>query len=631
MSSSFDFSPFGSSNSGGFFGSSGGGFSYDDDDDEDPSSIRARFEKNKDSVVFLIDCGEQMMKPGSDGKSAFQIVIELAKNVLQNKLIQGGKDEMGICFYNTQNAKNPNGFNGIYHAMELDEPEAKGVRELEKFIEKEHFDAVVGSGAEECEFHRALWTCSSVFTSRKNSKKAHQRIMLFTGNDRPNAARGAVRYRELKTKAIQKAKDLEDLGISLILNPINVDGTIFRVQSFFADILLVDDEDGLEKFDEQVAQTYEDLKSRCYKRIFHKRALASCPLTIGSNMKIGLKVYSTMRTATKRSPVQLDSRNNQRLTCVTKWFCNSTAANLEDFQIKSYYPYGSEKVYFAKDEMHEIKDFGPPGIKLMGFKSRDTLRWEQNTKPCLFIRPDEGQFKGSTTAFWALLEEMIRLRKIAIARVIYRKASVPRFAALYPVKEREDDTWEDKTGMYMIFLPYADDSRDLSIPAQPIADDSKLPGLISSMRTLVRSLKDEVDPSSYNNPLLQKHYSNLEAMALEKEDPAEVEDELVPDAEGFGSVEGDCKAIDNLLDSKVEEPEPKSKKRKGGTKSRGATKKAKAAVMEISEADFRNAAGSLNKLKVADLKNFCRAKDLSLGGRKADLVERVQKWLAENP
>lgn len=63
--------------------------------------MQARFEKNKDAVIFLIDAGEQMMKTGSDGKSAFHIVIELARNVMQNKLIQGGKDEMGVCFYNT--------------------------------------------------------------------------------------------------------------------------------------------------------------------------------------------------------------------------------------------------------------------------------------------------------------------------------------------------------------------------------------------------------------------------------------------------------------------------------------------------------------------------------------------------
>eukprot|EP00954_Amorphochlora_amoebiformis_P027120 1383440-Amorphochlora_amoeboformis.AAC.1 len=42
-----------------------------------------------------------MMKPGADGKSALGIVIDLLKTVVQGRLIQGGKDELGVCFYNT--------------------------------------------------------------------------------------------------------------------------------------------------------------------------------------------------------------------------------------------------------------------------------------------------------------------------------------------------------------------------------------------------------------------------------------------------------------------------------------------------------------------------------------------------
>jgi hypothetical protein len=34
---------------------------------------------------------------------------------------------------------------------------------------------------------------------------------------------------------------------------------------------------------------------------------------------------------------------------------------LEDHQIKKYYTYGGEKVFFTKDEMTTIKTFGQPG------------------------------------------------------------------------------------------------------------------------------------------------------------------------------------------------------------------------------------------------------------------------------
>jgi len=266
----------------------------------------------------------------------------------------------------------------------------------------------------------------------------------------------------------------------------------------------------------------------------------------------------------------------------------------------------------------------------MGFKPRSSLKWQHNTKPPLFIRPDEGQVKGSTTAFWALLEEMIALDKIAIARVIYRKCSVPRFAALLPVKEIEGDPWADKTGLYMITLPYADDSRELDIPPQPVADDAKLPGLIAATRKLVTALQtDGVDPDSYNNPQLQKHYANLEAMALEKEEPVEVEDDLMPDEEGFERVKKEIETVNEIVEE-VEEPAPVGKKRKAGGGRGGASKKAK---VEISDADYYTLYENdkLKKLTVPKLKDFCRAKGLPLSGKKSVILERVVKYMEDNP
>jgi len=42
--------------------------------------------------------------------------------------------------------------------------------------------------------------------------------------------------------------------------------------------------------------------------------------------------------------------------------CADTGAVLDEHQIKTYFPYGGERVFFTKDDMNQIKDFGPPGI-----------------------------------------------------------------------------------------------------------------------------------------------------------------------------------------------------------------------------------------------------------------------------
>ena len=41
------------------------------------------------------------MKAGPSGESAYQIVMKLLKKALKTKLIQGGRDEVGVLFYNT--------------------------------------------------------------------------------------------------------------------------------------------------------------------------------------------------------------------------------------------------------------------------------------------------------------------------------------------------------------------------------------------------------------------------------------------------------------------------------------------------------------------------------------------------
>lgn len=59
--------------------------------------------------------------------------------------------------------------------------------------------------------------------------------------------------------------------------------------------------------------------------------------------------------------VSLVCQTNTPLECVTQWICSDTAKILEDHQIKTYMPYGGEKVFFQKEEIKSLKDFGEPG------------------------------------------------------------------------------------------------------------------------------------------------------------------------------------------------------------------------------------------------------------------------------
>ena len=100
----------------------------------------------------------------------------------------------------------------------------------------------------------------------------------------------------------------------------------------------------------------------------------------------------------------------------------------------------------------------------MGFKPRTYLKVHHNIKHSYFIYPDEKRVTGSSQVIDALVKEMIKDDKIAIVRFIPRDNSVVRFCALLPQEEKvdEEDGFQTPPGFQCIFLPFADDIRDLN-------------------------------------------------------------------------------------------------------------------------------------------------------------------------
>lgn len=100
-----------------------------------------------------------------------------------------------------------------------------------------------------------------------------------------------------------------------------------------------------------------------------------------------------------------------------------------------------------------------PGIKLLGFKDRSELAFEDNVRHSLFIHPDEESFAGSRRTFTALLSSMVKKGKIGLVCALTRRNASPSFCALLPQAEGESDGWAEPSGFHLIPLPFADDIR----------------------------------------------------------------------------------------------------------------------------------------------------------------------------
>lgn len=132
---------------------------------------------------------------------------------------------------------------------------------------------------------------------------------------------------------------------------------------------------------------------------------------------------------------------------------------------------------------------------------------------------------------------MIEKDQIAIVKIVPRKTSSVRFAALLPqIESFDDDHFQTPPGFNLIFLPYADDMRK---PDQIKLENVNEPTLnqLGHAKLLINSLTANIECRNFENPAIQTFYSRLQAIALDEKKPEEVEDLLIPDEESLIRIE----------------------------------------------------------------------------------------------
>jgi len=333
-------------------------------------------------------------------------------------------------------------------------------------------------------------------------------------------------------------------------------------------------------------------------------------------------MYKLVQPAKKGAYLWLDSKTNQPTKSITKWVCADTGTLLMDSQIKYAYTYGGEKIIFDKEEVNAIKNFDMQGLRLMGFKPMDSLK-SYNIRTADFIYPDEFSIKGSTSAFAALLDRMLALKKIAICKITPRSEASPRFVALTPQAETfdADGTQNTPPGFHVVYLPYADDIRNLKLEATPKATTDQ----IDKAKKLVKTLRIKFDSRNFENPSLQKHYANLQAIALEREAVEEVPDYVIPDEAGMEKFADIIDAYREAVFPPDYEPiTSKTKKRKPEDGENPKKEKATPTNDEISSA-ARN--DGLKKFTVPQLKAWLSSQGVKVPSKwkKDELLQKVKE------
>lgn len=368
-------------------------------------------------------------------------------------------------------------------------------------------------------------------------------------------------------------------------------------------------------------------------------------MEIAPGLRISVKGYNVLhrQTPARTCYIWLDGDKPQIAAGETTRVAEDSTRTVEKNEIKKAYRFGGEYVYFTPEESKPLRDFGPPVIRIIGFKPRSFISAWASVKKSTFIFPSEEDYVGSTRVFTALWRKLLQDGKIGIAWCIVRANAQPMLAALVPSKKQTEDgsgTPYLPSGLWIYPLPFADDLRENKAPSDACQSSDELK---TRMRVVIQQLqlpKAMYNPTKYPNPALQWHYRILKALALEEEVPETAEDATEPKYKAISKRAGGY--LEEWSERLDEETQLVSGVRalkreadddgldRPAKQRKGSPDKAGGSSMTMAQLRTAVASGGIAKMTVAQLKDVAGVRGLSTSGRKMELVERIERWLEEN-
>ncbi|XP_061666878.1 X-ray repair cross-complementing protein 6 isoform X1 [Syngnathoides biaculeatus] len=578
----------------------------------------------RDCLIFLVDASKEMFIKGEDGElSNFDMSMQVVRNVYTRKIISSPGDLVALVFYGTKQSKDPTkSFKHVYVYHSLSELGAKRVQQVDALRgEKGALLAAETMGSDETSLCDALWCCANLYRDCK-LRLGHKTLLIFTCRDQPHGG-DSTKDRQARTQA----SDLRETGVVIELMHLKKAGG-FDVSLFFRDVVTPPEDESDLGLQIEPCEKLEDLQKRVRAKELRKRTIARLNLCLGEGVSVAVGMYSIAVTARKPNAIRLYRESNEPVRSKTRTFHTQTGSLLLPSEIKKAQVYGNKQIVMEREEVDAIKKFDDPGLFLIGFKAMENLKVHHHIRPAVFLYPEEGEVKGSSCLFSALLTKCIERNVFALCRCISRRNYPPRFVALVPQKEELDERKVQTTppGFNVIFLPFADDLRNLDPPQTLCASQTQ----VDKMREIVHKLRFKYRSEAFENPVLQQHYRNLEALALDMMAPDDTEDLIMPKVDQIdrrlGPLVQDFKDLVYPADYN---PDTKpGAKRKAADAGSTAEKKPK---VEVSEDEVRAhiLKGTLGKMTVPVLKEACKQFGIrTTGTKKQELMDALINQLA---
>jgi len=280
----------------------------------------------------------------------------------------------------------------------------------------------------------------------------------------------------------------------------------------------------------------------------------------------------------------------------------------------------------------DAKFSGHPAMVLLGFKPVSRIKPWYNIRHPYFLHPSDETIGGSVTLCAALIIAMQTRETAAIVRWVHKQTSQVRLAALLPQMEvLDDDLFQIKPpGFHMIPLPYREDIRQVSIVGtKPNVDEQIAREQVKCAMNVLREISvEEFKPELVDNPVIQKHYAGLEALAMNESRVQEPPDYLLPDLELMNSMQAKVVEWKDSVFSNKQSSSKVSRPRGSPSKDDSTPPKPKRRAQD-GPIDIPSLAkeGKLESLTVPKLKEWLALQRLTVSGNKSDLILRVKTKL----
>lgn len=354
-------------------------------------------------------------------------------------------------------------------------------------------------------------------------KKYLKRIFIFTD--------GNVKASKNKIKSLVKAMDENDVRINLICIGFNKkidleEGEILeedtdnKTQKAFVECIDSLDEESNGRLQIISATQASNIQNDFRKKRINPSVKYRGALKITPNLSLDINVF--VKTAETKIPslkkfskvsdyngdIKMNKIKNEKI-----YYIHDDPEQIpvsDDRIIKAFY-YGKSLVPVTPEEELLFKCCEEKDFRAIGFTNADNIprNYFIGGTDVVFPNPsDTSQVK----AFYTIVEGMISLNKVLLARIVTRAKSEPKLVVLHP------HIGEHGPLLYMNQLPTSEDIRDYqfeSFQECTPQQEEVMSGFIDELDMDANEDEEkEFKPSNMFNPILQYFYDCLESRAL---------------------------------------------------------------------------------------------------------------------